>query len=64
MTTIEISRIAHLANENAVEKFLTRCGRGSVVSRHDPLCVITAPMADYDWDLIRFWDSENGLLAN
>ena len=64
MSTIKISRIAHLTNVKAVEKFIKRAGHGSVCSRHDPLCVITAPMNDYDWELIRFWASDNGLLAN
>lgn len=64
MTAIEINRIAHLKDEESVQKFMKRISGTGTRSRHDNFCVITRPMEDYDWDIIRFWASENGLLAN
>lgn len=62
MTTIEISRIAHVVNDEAAETLLKKCGTGSI--DYDSLYVITAPMNDCDWYLIRDWAEEHGLLAN
>lgn len=64
MTTIKIERVVDLKDEESTRKFMKRAGSKATRARHTNFRVITEPMTDDLWDLIRFWASENGLLAN
>lgn len=63
MTAIKINRVAYLKDEESVTKFMKRISGTGTRSRNYDFCVITPPMDDDTWGLIRFWASENGLFA-